>query len=317
MITQADLLPGDILLYHGHSWLAKAIRLFDGTRVNHAGIYLGDGAVGEALGKGVIKTELAGSIKGDQVWVYRHKDRPSNMLPVITVAQDILAVGNRYGFEQILLLAMLGITRRLAVPGAAGVFLRGILDKAASILVAYKAQERQPMICSEFVYRCYDQALPQAVDVYSIEITGRSYELEGLLPGAGVHPKSVLSLFSPASPLNSFLPRVPEGVDKPIPAISMEDIQKEAEAYFAEVESAKGRGNRKEENMEELRASVFRFASVLHATRHTSALPSELGMRALGASSPKFTALLGVEADFVTPGDLLKSPSLYEVGQIS
>ena len=37
------------------------------------------------------------------------------MEPVVNKAEDYLSIGNRYGFEQIFLLAFLGLTRKLHV----------------------------------------------------------------------------------------------------------------------------------------------------------------------------------------------------------
>ncbi len=40
-IEKKDVTSGDIILYHGNSLLAKLIQFFDGTEMNHAGIFLG------------------------------------------------------------------------------------------------------------------------------------------------------------------------------------------------------------------------------------------------------------------------------------
>lgn len=318
MLDTSALLPGDVLLYRGETFLGKAIRLFDGTKVNHAGLYLGNGQVGEALGDGVKSHPLADSIAGKQVWVYRHIDRPGDVAPVLKQAELVLAEGNRYGYEQILLLAMLGISRRLPLPGPAGIFLRGVLDRTVALLVHYRSQNRQPMICSEFVYRCYDQALPQAKDVFTVEITGRSYGT-GLVKsiGSSIHPQSLLTLFSPASPLNAFLPRSPKDLESKPDDFTDAAIEDMAREYLKQLELPLIDEDPKGTELESLRTSLFRFASVLNLANTGDPMEPGLGMRALGADSPKFKALLGVEADFVTPGDLLKSPSLYEVGRLA
>ena len=56
------MLAGDIILYHGNSLLAKLIQFFDGTEMNHAGIFLGEGMVGEALKDGLTKRTIEESI---------------------------------------------------------------------------------------------------------------------------------------------------------------------------------------------------------------------------------------------------------------
>ena len=98
------LREGDVFLYHGTSFIAKAIRFFDGTPVNHAGLYLGDSKVGEAIASGLGQQDLATSIE-DATWVEAHRlvENVDTMDPVTTVAGRYLKQGNRYGFEQILL----------------------------------------------------------------------------------------------------------------------------------------------------------------------------------------------------------------------
>ncbi len=53
-LNAGELRPGDVILYRGNSFLARAIRFFDGTIVNHAGIYLGGGFISEALRMGAV-----------------------------------------------------------------------------------------------------------------------------------------------------------------------------------------------------------------------------------------------------------------------
>ncbi|MFP5223245.1 MAG: hypothetical protein ACLGSA_13220 [Acidobacteriota bacterium] len=318
MLDPGALLPGDVLLYRGETCIAKAIRCFDNTKVNHAGLYLGGGLVGEALADGVKAHPLDESIADKKVWVYRHIDRPTDVTPVIRQAELVLAEGNAYGYEQILLLAMLAISRRIALPGPASVFLRGVLDRSVALLVGYRSQSRQPMICSEFVYRCYDQALPEARDVFCVEIMGRTYST-GLSSSrwSSIHPLSLLTLFSPSSPLNAFLPRSPKDLDNRPDDVTDAGVEDMAREYLKQLELPLIDEDPKGTELESIRTSLFRFASVLHLALTGDPLEPGLGMRALGADSPKFKALLGVEADFVTPGDLLKSPSFYEVGQLA
>ena len=176
------MIAGDIILYHGNSLLAKLIQFFDGTEMNHAGIFLGEEMVGEALTGGLTKRTIDDSIKDDEyVIVRRLKNDPGTMQPVVDKAEDYLSIGNRYGYEQIFLLAFLGLTRKLHVNQYLEWLLRKILDKAADWLM--NQGDRQPMICSEFAYRCYDEALPVAHDPYSLDIDPFPGTIQGDISG--------------------------------------------------------------------------------------------------------------------------------------
>ena len=48
-LNTSDLRAGDVLVYQANNLVAKLIRKFDNAEVSHAGLYLGDGQVGEAL----------------------------------------------------------------------------------------------------------------------------------------------------------------------------------------------------------------------------------------------------------------------------
>ena len=80
--------------------------------------------------------------------------------------------GNRYAYGQILLLAMVCSTRKLDLSNP---LLRRIvysaINNAAAFVRRMQSGGKQPMICSEFVYRAYDEAiLPDKDDIYTIEI---------------------------------------------------------------------------------------------------------------------------------------------------
>src|SRR5262249_7115548 len=63
-----------------------------------------------------------------------------------------------YAYHQIVLLAILSLTRRIPLPPVGRRLVRVALDQAAGVLNSLVEDGRQLMICSEFVYRCYDEA---------------------------------------------------------------------------------------------------------------------------------------------------------------
>jgi hypothetical protein len=169
-VPPGALRPADVLLYEGTGWLARLIRFFDGTDFNHAGLCIGDGSVAEAQAPGVIRQGVEPSVAGRVKVLVRRLKRDVSLDPVVVRGLQVVDEGHRYAFEQLLLLAFLGLTRKLKATPILKTLLRKVLDRAASVATGIVAAGKEPMICSEFVYRCYDEALPEAADVYSLEV---------------------------------------------------------------------------------------------------------------------------------------------------
>src|SRR5262249_47861698 len=95
--------------------------------------------------------------------------------PVVDRVAYYLEHHERYAYEQLLLLAALAATRQLPVSGIPflGMVIRNVLDSAADVVAKLIHAGREPMICSEFVYRCYEEANDPiqigGADVMSIE----------------------------------------------------------------------------------------------------------------------------------------------------
>ena len=90
---------------------------------------MGDGLVGEAIASGLERQTIRNSVAG-AVWVqaYRLKDQPADMSPVLDKANEYLDQGPRYGYEQLLLLAFLGMTRKLKITPSLNVLIRRVLE---------------------------------------------------------------------------------------------------------------------------------------------------------------------------------------------
>jgi hypothetical protein len=180
-LSVADLQRGDVLLYHGASFVASMIRLLDGGDYSHASVYEGGGNVVEALSAGLARDEVATSVDGSlPVDVFRYFDQKGTVLgdpalpadPINHVIDTYMAEPHRYAYEDILLLALLTSTRRLPIGWVPGLelILRNILDSAAEVVSKLIAQGREPLICSEFVYRVFNEADPGGK--YKIFIVG-------------------------------------------------------------------------------------------------------------------------------------------------
>ncbi len=212
-ISVSDLKPGDAFLYQSKGFLPDMIRLLDGEPYSHASIFLGavqgTPSVAEMLGSGTNVRSVVDSLAGHNfVDAFRYINDAGQPLgsigvdpaPLITKMDYFTDPANaqRYGYEQILLLAMLCSTRK--VDGVTGEIVRRVLDDAAEIVADLVHAGKQPMICSELVYRCYTEAGPP----YDLRIVGSdiprqyAFAFYGLLPPGSELNRSA-ALASPSS----------------------------------------------------------------------------------------------------------------------
>jgi len=195
-IDASKLQDGDVMLYHGTSLLSKIIMTFDGGSYSHAGIFRA-GHITEALGDGINQSAIATSVAGAKyVDVYRFtKDADplgSAQYPAAPLDAAIVTFEtnkNAYAYDELLLLALLCSTRQLTTimrtPGLAMV-VRNFLDSAMEVLAKMMAVGRKPVICSEMVFRCFENA--DAAGKYALEIRGADVpmaaELDGIVANA-------------------------------------------------------------------------------------------------------------------------------------
>ena len=178
-ILPNQLQPGDVLLFHSTGFISDMIRLFDGSQYSHAAFFNGQKVV-EAIASGIAERPLEESVSGAKyVDVYRFISADGHKLgdtgypaqPLLNTAARFVAEADRYAYEQLILLAALASTRRIPVVSDIPFLrwiLRNILDNAAEIVAKIVAAGREPMICSELVYRCYTESGAQ----YDLAIRG-------------------------------------------------------------------------------------------------------------------------------------------------
>ena len=186
LISVNELKESDVLLYQGDSFISRMIRLFDGGDYSHAGVFSG-GNVLEAIGSGIeYRSVVKSTYDVPYIDVYRYKSKDNITIgseelpyqPVVERVEYYRENWERYGYEQILLLATLTATRMLPfriIPGLSRI-LRNVLESAADVLATLVADGKEPMICSELAYRCYEEA----GDNYRILIVGADI-LKGML----------------------------------------------------------------------------------------------------------------------------------------
>lgn len=174
-IPTSDIQPGDVLLFHGKSFVSWAIRKIDGSEVNHAAIALANGQLAEAGGTGLTTRAIPTTFSDDNYMLVRHHSTTDVRDPVLATANAYLTEHNFYAYQQIVLLAFLGLTRKIPARGLARRMIRSALDHASSALMNMLPVGKSWMICSEYVYRCFDEAVDLTPDPWRVEIAGVDY----------------------------------------------------------------------------------------------------------------------------------------------
>lgn len=256
----------------------------------------------EALGKGLERRPLARSVFGNEwVEVARLAAAPDTMTPVAAVSDRYLALPGRYGYEQIALLALLGVSRRLPVTPPLAPLLRKVFDRAASWLLRLTRGGREALICSEYVFRCHAEALPGSGDPFEIRIAG--------LGRRRPQPGSLLEQMRRRGARRS--PRT-RGARRPRSAAK--DLAALGEAYLASVGSGRRAGRGVEMPLEEVESALLRFGAAVAKSQRRFA--GRAALRAPVMPDQAVAALERAVADFVTPGDLRTSPSLAARGRL-
>ncbi len=286
--------------------------------------------------KGVVRRPLDTSVAGSEwVLVRRLKDTPRDMQPVLHRTQWYVDQTNRYAYEQILLLAFLCLTRKVKFTPILDRLLRSVLDNAAALLNRLSDNGREPMICSELVYRSYDEALPENSDIYSLRInelpilrnlvfavpessSGVVSAMGLTARGQGVHPQSLLALVA-SEPNRAWMMVEPDvlnlaALDRPAP--SQAEVENLIEQYLEEVKSESHFVAPIEVPLNELRNSVHNFGLRLYEARKSPATTSHMAFLTFTPNSSIFQHLFQTASDFVTPGDMVRTQSLFSLGKL-
>lgn len=333
-----NLEPGDVLLVRGTSLISRLIRVFDGSDVSHAAIYTGGETedVAEVTGIGVHTSSLSKMLSDphtEYVVVSRLAEpRPAGFVgSVLDRARHYLGRQERYAYEQIVLLALLGLSRMIPASPRFRMLMRHVCDHAAArLLDIVRCRGKEPLICSEFVFRCYDEADGPSKPV------PRPILLSAEYPGASRRPRAATESLGSGEPgegenlLEWALAgggasedifestQVPADDAAFAPAIPFEDLERLASAYLeegsAEAESVQ---EAIPANDDELLRSIERFARAWSESSQpgdgAESLREDSGRDGSSARDSYLRALAYAAADFVTPGDLLRSHSLAQV----
>jgi hypothetical protein len=181
------------------------------------------------------------------------------------------------------------------------------LDAAAEFLLQLVRTGREPMICSEFVCRCYREGLPGSLDVPERVPKTRAAAAGKM---RGIRRGSALAAFidsrggAPAEGVID-LP-APAGIFRPADASAVDEAIRD---YLDDVQKRPPRAARIDLESPGLEPSFGRFSGAFYRARirpGKGPLPRTAAM----------DALFEAAADFVTPGDLHRSRSLAFCGKL-
>lgn len=291
-IVIADLKEGDILLYHGtDSWMAWFIQFVDGTPYNHASIYMGNGYTGEVLDNsgGLIKDKL--NATGCQYLLAVRFNTPAPIppiAPVLGVADNYIKNGANYATAQAVLAGILCLTKRIPMSPSAEILIQTVLNLASSIINQITSSGKKSMICSEFTYRCYEEAGPN----YGISL-------------AAADDESILGWIKQTSN-TSVLSQLADEIFM-IPKI--EDVEKMIQTYVNEI---------KDDN--KTVADLLKAQLGLVGTDHSELIKSTSRfLKAYQKLAPQLSVQNTnnqVNPHFVTPGDLFRASNLIPIGKL-
>jgi len=296
-IRPSELRPGDVVLVRSPGRLAWATRFFDGAEVDRAALYLGESRVAEGVDGAPMTRSLDECLAGAELSLARRLKEVAPLEPVLQRAAEMLAQGPICPAEG--LLALLAISRKLRTSPSLRRAQRAALETAAPLL-----RSTAPMTATQFVWRCYEDALPEPTDVYTVRLNDvRNLEIVAGIPrdagalrrvGRGVHPESLLAWA--AQPM--LRPRLSAAAA----GESAGDLDAALAQYQGEVRDGAPAAQPGRAEGDALLGSLQRFAAAW-----SGAAPP----LAKGTLPPQLELLFRCASDLCTAGDLLRSEDLF------
>ncbi len=195
-LNPSDLKAGDVLLSFGEGPVSEWIVKLTGGDYSHSALFDGERVV-EGISKGVVSASLEEHVTAQKggVDVYRFKSKKGNRLgeqgwspdPIIIVGKHYFETQTEFSYEQLYLLIPLVLFRRIpGQPEALKKFLRFFLDTSAGLINTVIAGEKEPMTCSELVFRCFSEAVPVPQYTLALEEFSKGHGYQDLpIPDSG------------------------------------------------------------------------------------------------------------------------------------
>lgn len=328
-----ELKPADILLFSGEKgdFISDAIIWLTDSPVMHAALsYIESDQsrdqIVEAIPDGVSKSRLdmnSPRFKGRRIYVKRLKKQPESMTPVINIATEYL--GTPYATSNFYLIAMILLYKKFT-PDTLGKLkwiIIKIFEKLTANIIDFinEMPSKTPMVCSQFVYQCYQEA----GEDYHLQIKNgclindsvtESEEKLSLIDSMRKHPKIMTSqqlLAMRENQANLTLKNKPEQSEQELAQELLETLQaKDKNLLLATAEIPEDLDEELILAAHELGAKIYQ-ANTIQRSQH-----SELLQSSVPRNIDKFLSYLKEQqAYFVTPGDLFNHcENLIQIGCI-
>ena len=318
-----DLQPGDLLLFSGEegSFISKAIMWLTDAPVSHAAMtYAPNTSLIEESPPAVQINQAAARFVDRTITVMRRTPPQGSYTPVLDAATGYLNDEEPYANASLYLVGMLLIYRKFAPHTVLQRVIIKILKKLTASIITYlndhKYSGKLPMVCSQFVYQCYEDG---GID-YRLRIKG------GVLSSALNVTADMPSLLDLAidrvrgdmTPVFRQAIAAHSGIAAADP--EMQSDEELAGELFQALQAAPARLAGVELPLEdELVVAIHEFAQAVHMVRTgvTASADELLQANSLRMASNGMAMLKTEEAYFVAPGDLLlHCPDLVQVGVI-
>lgn len=289
-----DLRAGDILLFSPEkgSWISKAITWLTDAPVSHAAMtYQIATKLVEETPPAVRVSEATIRFVDRTIYVMRYNKGIEDFNPVMNIAKGFLNNKEPYSMTNLYLVGLLLIYKKFTPSDSIQRVTLKILKKLTARLIEFIDRHeypgKMPMVCSQFVYECYQEAGKK----YHLDINNgltASKNRTNLLHHAYNHRTPSIELFRS----NETHP-------------SDEVLAKELYQHFSS-DSLLSTGTISSDLLD----TIHEFAKALHAL--SNEMPYEM------ADSKQGIAILEAQASmFVTPGDFLQHcPDLDQIGTI-
>lgn len=314
------LQSADILLFsglkkdaEGKDWMSLAIMFLTNSKVTHAALYQDQGEIIEETPPMVRTYKLDRSDKrfhGREIYINRLNNQQFFPAPVIKAATTYLNQETPYAFNNLYLLGLILLykkfnhnilTKRVMIK-----IYKSLATRIIDYINQHKTPGKSPMVCSQFVFQCYEDA----GEGYHLKIGKASWK-ESLL--ANVNNLSLLEQIISHVQVNSLTLETPNrtGIDLEIQNIPSQTEEELAQELLEAHQSNEVATN--DEIDDELAVAVHEFGQAAYLAESraennrpvilekSNELACELNI------SPGLSFLKIKEAYFVTPEDLLNN----------
>jgi hypothetical protein len=307
----SPLRPGDILLFHGFGSLSWSIRRFEESDVDHAAIVLGPETMAEVTPSGLRYVAISPALESNAFTYVRRPARDVDVSPIIREALASASAGDSLVHDRVVLLALLGLTRRLPIQEPTlKTLLWAVLHGAADVVDRLAAEGRTLLVDAAFVHRCYQRSDdPEATLKIPFPAVSRPAE-STVLPGPVAGDEAMLWEWAAGrgEPWRSTAesPELPESLEPLIDSFARLDSPHDPMVLQSEAVDPAWQNPAGEIADDDLQAAAVRFRDRFISFAF---FPDEPTERAMVHPWATFRAV----ANFVTPGDLRYSPSLDTV----